>query len=85
MKRAELKEIVEKSSDKSRFFLRQYPSLYRDLQMWEYYLDCVRENRTNKIRAPKDRARYAACAAYGISEKTFYSIRTLLRELCEDL
>ncbi len=84
MKLLELKKILEQTSSESRHFLRLYPCLYRDLHLWAYYLECVQENRAKKIRAPKDRARYAACTAFGVSEKTFYSIRTLLRDLCED-
>lgn len=85
MRRAELKEILEKNTDESRRYYRLYPYLYRDLMLWEDYLQCASLRRKQKYRAPKNGARYDVCEYYGISDKTFYTIRRTLRELCEDV
>lgn len=85
MKRTELKEILEKKDGHYQKIYRQYPTLHRDLTLWEDYLQLVVKNREQKIRAPKDRARMCICAHYGITDKTFYVIRTRLRDLCEDV
>ena len=85
MKRLELKRILEKSSDFSRKYYRQYPTLYRDLILWEDYLLCVEARRTKKQHALKNKARFDIMEMYQISDKTFYAIRRRLRELCEDV
>ena len=85
MRRTELKEILGKSTAESRRYYRLYPCLYRDLMLWEDYLRSVEEHRQKKYRAPMNYARYKVCDEYGISEKTFYAIRSLLRDLCEDV
>lgn len=85
MTRTELKKKLEKPTQESRRLYRNYPTLYRDLILWEDYLACVAQMRKEKIHAPKDRARIIVLEYYGISEKTFYAIRRTLRELCSDV
>ena len=85
MKRAELKQILEKISPESRRFYRLSPTLYRDLVLWEDYLQCIELNLQKKYRAVKNYARYEICSQYSISEKTFYSIRDVLSFLCDDV
>ena len=85
MRRTELKEILQKNTEESRWYYHRYPCLYRDLMLWEYYLQCVSIRRKQKIHAPKNRARLDVCDDYAISEKTFYAIRRTLCELCEDV
>ena len=46
MKRAELKQILEKISPESRRFYRLSPTLYRDLVLWEDYLQCIECEKT---------------------------------------
>lgn len=81
MKRSKLKEILEKRKPES----RRYYRLYRDLSLCEDFLRIVAENHTKKYRAAKNFARYDVCEQYGVSEKTFYVIRNILRSLCEDV
>ena len=81
MKRSKLKEILEKRTPES----RRYYRLYRDLALWEDFLRIVAKNHTKKYRAAKNFARYDVCEQYGVSEKTFYVIRNILRSLCEDV
>ena len=57
MKRAELKQILEKISPESRRFYRLSPTLYRDLVLWEDYLQCIELNRKKKYRAVKKTTR----------------------------
>lgn len=85
MKRLELKKILEKCDDLSRKYYRLYPTLYRDLILWEDYLQCIEVRRKKKQRAAKDNARMDIMEAYRICDKTFYGIRTRLRSLCEDV
>ena len=85
MKRLELKQILEKVSDLSRRYYRLYPTLYRDLVLWEDYLLLVEENRHKQIRALKERARIEICQHYSITDKTFYVIRRRLSDLCYDI
>ena len=85
MTRAELKEILQKNSKESRRYYRLYPCLYRDLMLWDDYVQRIAAYRTKKYRAAMNFARYDVCADYGISEKSFYAIRRTLKELCEDL
>ncbi|MBO4578150.1 MAG: hypothetical protein J5688_05515 [Paludibacteraceae bacterium] len=85
MKRTELKKKLENPTPESRRLYRNYPHLYRDLILWEDYLQCVAQRRKEKIHAPKDRARNDILSYYGISEKTFYAIRRTLRALCSDV
>ena len=85
MKRLELKRILEKSSDESRKYYRQYPTLYRDLILWEDYLQRVEVRCTKKQRALKNKARMDIMESYNICDKTFYAVRRRLKELCEDV
>ena len=85
MKRLELKRILEKSSDESRKYYRQYPTLYRDLILWEDYLQRIEVRCTKKQRALKNKARMDIMEGYNISDKTFYAVRRRLKELCEDV
>ena len=85
MRRSELKEILEKKDDGYQKLYLRYPTLHRDLVLWEDYLQLVALNRKKKIHAPKDRARIEMCECYRMTEKTFYAIRTRLRDLCEDV
>ena len=85
MTRTELKKKREKPTPESSRLYRNYPTLYRDLILWEDYLQCVAQRRKEKIHAPKDRARNIVLEYYGISGKTFYAIRSTLRELCSDV
>ena len=85
MTRTELKKKLEKPTPESRRLYRNSPTLYRDLILWEDYLQSVAQKRKEKVHAPKDRARNIVLEYYGISEKTFYAIRRTLRELCSDV
>ena len=85
MKRLELKQILEKVSDLSRKYYRMYPTLYRDLLLWEDYLQCIEVRHRQKQRALKDKARMDILEAYNICDKTFYAILRRLRDLCEDV
>ena len=85
MKQVELKKILEKSDDLSRKYYRQFPTLYRDLILWEDYLQRIEIRCTKKQRAVKEKARLDIMEAYRISDKTFYLIRNRLRRLCDDV
>ena len=85
MKRLELKKILEKCDDLSRKYYRLYPTLYRDLILWEDYLQRVEVRRIKKQRAARDNARMDIMEVYRISDKTFYRIRSRLKGLCEDV
>ncbi|MBQ7531713.1 MAG: hypothetical protein IJT12_08385 [Paludibacteraceae bacterium] len=85
MTRTDLKKKLEQPAPESRRLYRNYPHLYRDLILWEDYLQCVAQKQKEKIHATKARARNAVLDYYGISEKTFYAIRRTLRSLCSDV
>lgn len=85
MRRSELKKILEKKCGDYQKFYRQYPTLYRDLVLWEDYLELVTMNYKKKIRAPKARARMDICEDYRMTDKTFYVIRNRLQDLCDDV
>jgi hypothetical protein len=85
MKTAELKEKLEQSTAESRKYYRLYPTLYRDVLLWEDYCRLIETNRHKKYHAVKNSARYDVCEMYGICEKTFFAIRSELKDLCEDV
>ena len=85
MNRSELKKILEKKCGNYVKLYRQYPTLHRDLVLWEDYLQLVEKNRNKKIHAPKDEARISICEMYGITDKTFYVIRDRLMDVCDDV
>ena len=85
MERLKLKRMLEKKCGDYQKMYRQYPTLHRDLVLWDDYLQLVETNRKKKIHAPKDRARIDVCETYGITAKTFYVIRGRLEYLCEDV
>jgi len=85
MKRSELKKILEKKCGNYVKLYRQYPTLHRDLVLWEDYLLLVEMNRNKKIHAPKDEARISICEMYCITDKTFYVIRDRLLDVCDDV
>ena len=85
MTRTELKEKLTQPTAESRRLYRLYPTLYRDLILWDDYLRLIAINRQKKYRAAKNYARYDITEEYAISEKTFYAIRRTLRELCSDV
>ena len=85
MKRSELKEKLEKISDESRRYYRQYPNLHLYLMIWEDYLAHVAANRKASIHPVKERARGEVCDAWNISKDTFYQIKRTLEDLCEDV
>lgn len=85
MRLKELKEKLQNVTQESRSYYRQYPKLYRDIIIWEDYLECLEKYRRKQYHAPHNYARYDVCNAYLISEKTFYQIHSLLKTLCEDV
>ena len=85
MRLSELKEILENDTEKSRHYYRQYPSLHRDIVLWEDYLAMVESNRQKGIHRAKERARIAVLDRWIIGENTFYKIHRLLRDVCEDV
>ena len=85
MRLSELKELLGKDTEKSRYYYRQYPTLHRDLVLWEDYLTTVNSNRQKGIHRAKERARIAVLDRWIIGENTFYKIHQLLRDLCEDV
>lgn len=85
MTRTELKEKLTQPTAESRRLYRLYPTLYRDLILWDDYLRLIAINRQKKYRAAKNYARYEITEEYAISEKTFYAICRTLRELCSDV
>ena len=85
MKRIELKQILENDTEKGKRYFRLYPTLYRDLLVWEDYLCLVKVKKAAKIRAPKGRARNEILETWNIGENTFYIIHRTLRDLCEDV
>jgi len=85
MRLSELKEILEKDAEKSRSYYRQYPSLHRDVVLWQDYLAMVETYRRKGVHRAKERARIAVLDVWIIGENTFYKIHRLLRDLCEDV
>ena len=85
MKRSELKEKLSTPNVESRKLYRMYPDLYRALVIWEDYLQELSRFRAQGDRAAKNAARYVVLDYYRIGENTFYRLRAILRELCEDM
>ena len=85
MKLTELKEILAKDAEKSRYYYRQYPTLHRDVLLWEDYLAMVESYHKKGIHRMKARARITILDKWIIGENTFYKIHQLLRDLCEDV
>ena len=85
MRRAELKKILENNPEKSKAYYVQYPTLHRDLMLWEDYLQRIEQNREAGFRAAKNNARYEILDAWRIGENTFYLIKRTLSDLCEDV
>lgn len=85
MKRSELKQILESGTEKSKRYFRLYPTLYRDLVLWEEYLCLVKNYRNAKMHSAKGRARSQILERWYIGENAFYIIHRTLRGLCEDV
>lgn len=85
MTRAQLKEILSSPSEKSRKLYRLYPDLYRFLVVWEDYLNHLSYYRKQHFRDAKNRARDAVLMHYRMGENTFYSLRSIMRDLCDDM
>jgi len=85
MKRSELKQKLEKITDESRRLYRLYPNLHLYLMIWEDYEMLVEKHRKAGIRPPKGRARKKISDLWGISKNTFYDIKHLLSDFCEDV
>lgn len=85
MTRSELKKILEQNNEESRRYYRLFPTLYRDLLLWEAYVELLAFHKKNKIHAPANRARWTIQDRWAIGENTFYLIHRNLRNLCDDL
>ena len=85
MKRSELKKILEQNNEESRRYYRLFPTLYRDLLLWEDYVELLASHKKNKIHAPANRARWTILDRWAIGENTFYLIHRNLYSLCDDL
>ena len=85
MRLSELKEMLENQLEKCWYYYRQYPSLHRDVVLWEDYLEMVESNLRKGIHPPKERARIAILDKWMIGENTFYKIHQLLRTLCDEV
>ena len=85
MKRVELKEKLSTPSAESRRLYRMYPDLYRALVIWEDYLLELAYYRQKNFHAAKNAARHAVLGYYRIGENTFYHLRAILSDLCEDM
>ena len=85
MKRSELRKILEENTEKSWRYYRQLPTLYRDLLLWEDYLELLSSNKKARIHGPANRARWIILTRWRIGENAFYLIRHNLQNLCEDV
>ena len=85
MKLSKLKEILENDAEKCQYYYRQYPSLHRDVLLWEDYHARIESNLRRGIHPVKERARIAIQETWNIGENTFYKIHSRLRDLCEDV
>lgn len=78
-------KCIRLASDAPPMRLRLYPTLCREVLLWEDYCRLIETNRHKKYHAVKNSARYDVCEMYGICEKTFFAIRSELKDLCEDV
>ena len=85
MTKEKLQELLLEPSPEGAKIIRQYGDVLKFLVIWKDYVRRIEYNTAHGIHPAKGRARMDIMEDYGIAKDTFYAIRDVLRQLCEDV